>query len=196
MLRVAELDVAAVEIAELALVPHFDSAEIAVGVLADAHAFGIIAVGAKRRRSSGADPFLAALMAAFLFGKALPQRLEKLFQATQRLDLLLFFFGEIFFRQLLEPFDGNFRGQRVFDQIEAFEDMAEHAVELVEIPLVLHQSGARQIIERLDPPVGQILLHRLDQRQIFAQRHRQAGGFQLVEEGREHPGTLLRNGPA
>src|SRR5580704_5671698 len=181
----AELDVA-VEIAELALVPHFYGAEIAVGVLADAHAFGIVAVGAKGRRACRADPFLAALVTAFLLGKALAQRLEQFFQAAQRLDLFLFFFGEIFLGQLLEPLDGDFRGQRVFNQVEAFEDMAEHAVELVEIALVLHQSGARQIVERLDPPVGQILLHRLDQREIFAQRHRQAGGFELMEEGREH----------
>ena len=135
-------------------------------------------------------------MTALLFGETLAQRLEKLFQAAQRLDLFLLFLGEIFLGQLLEPLDGNFRGERVFDQVEAFEDVAEHAIELVEIALVLHQSGARQVVERLDPPVGQILLHRLDERQIFAQRHRQAGGFQLMKEGREHPGTLLRNGPA
>src|SRR5580704_17809910 len=71
----AELDVA-VEIAKLALVPHFDGAEIAVGVLTDANAFGIVAVGTKGGRACGADPFLAALVAAFLFGEPLAQRLE------------------------------------------------------------------------------------------------------------------------
>jgi hypothetical protein len=64
--------------------------------------------------------------------------------------------------------------------------VAEHAVELVEIALVLHQGGARQVVERLDPAVGQVLLHRLDQREIFPQRHRQTGGFELMEEGGEH----------
>src|SRR5579862_6075179 len=195
----AELDVA-VEIAKLTLVPHFYGAEIAVGVLADAHAFGIVAVGAERRCAGCADPFLAALVTALLFGEPLAQRLEQFFQAAECLDLLLFFFGEIFLGEFFQPLDWNFRGQRVFDQVEAFEDVAEHAVELVEIALVLHQSGARQIVERLDPAVGQILLHRLDQRQIFAQRHRQAGGFELMEEGGEHrlsgsspfPGRFIR----
>ena len=135
-------------------------------------------------------------MAALLLGKALAQGFEKLFQAAQRLDLFLFFVGEIFLGEFFQPLDGNFRGERVFDQVEAFKDMAEHAVELIEIALVLHQSGTRQVVERLDPAVGQIHLHRLDQREIFAQRHRQAGGFELMEEGREHRSTLLRNVPA
>ena len=79
-------------------------------------------------------------------------------------------------------------------EIETFEDVAEHAVELVEIALVLHQRRAREIIEILDPPAGEVLLHRLHQREVFAQRHRHAGGFQLMEEGREHvsaaPGVM------
>ncbi len=61
------------------------------------------------------------------------------------------------------------------DEIEALEDVAEHAVELVEIALVLHQRRARQIIEILDAAAGDVLLHRLHQREVFAQRHRHAG---------------------
>jgi hypothetical protein len=66
--------------------------------------------------------------------------------------------------------------------------VSEHAVELVEIALVLHQRRAREIVEILDPPVGQILLHRLHEREVFAQRHRQAGPFELMEESGEHHG--------
>src|SRR6202030_4400672 len=84
----AELDVA-VEIAELALVPHLYGAEIAVGILAGAHAFGIVAVGSEGRRAGRAYPFLAALRAALRCGEPLAQGLKKLFQATQRLDLFL-----------------------------------------------------------------------------------------------------------
>src|SRR5262249_57166979 len=51
----AELD-RVVEIAELAFVPDLHSAETAVALLADAHALGVVAVGAIRRRSGGADP--------------------------------------------------------------------------------------------------------------------------------------------
>ena len=77
------------------------------------------------------------------------------------------------------------------DEIEALEDVAEHAIELVEIALVLHQRRARQIIEILDTARGDILLHRLHQREVFAQRHRHAGGLKLVEEGREHSSHLV-----
>src|SRR5262249_59893019 len=84
----AELDLV-VEILELALVPHLHGAEIAVLVLADAHAFRIVAVGAERRGAGGADPFAAALVAALLLGEALAQRLQKLVEAAHRLHLLL-----------------------------------------------------------------------------------------------------------
>ena len=82
----AELDVA-VEIPKLALVPHLHGAEVAVGVLADAHAFGIVAIGAERRGAAGADPFAAALVAALLLLEPLAQRLHQLVEAAQRLDL-------------------------------------------------------------------------------------------------------------
>ena len=81
------------------------------------------------------------------------------------------------------------------DQVEALEHVAEDAVELVEIALVLHQRRAREIVEILDPPVGEILLHRLHQGEVFAQRHRQAGLLELMEEGREHSGTDLAAHP-
>ena len=90
-------------------------------------------------------------MAAFLLGEPLAQRLQQLFEAAHRLDLFLFFLGEIFFRELLEPLDRDFRRERLLDEIEAFEHVAEHAIELVEIALVLHQRRARQIVEILDP---------------------------------------------
>src|SRR5205085_136247 len=47
--------------------------------------------------------------------------------------------------------------------------------------------------EILDPAAGDVGLHRFHQGQVFAQRHRNAGGFQLVEEGDEHrPKSVLR----
>src|ERR1700747_1026206 len=59
----AEFDIA-VEILELAAVPHLHGAEIAVLLLPDPDAFGIITLGAERGRAGGADPFIAALMPA------------------------------------------------------------------------------------------------------------------------------------
>src|SRR4029077_20129496 len=94
-----DLDVAdaefyiAVEILEFAAIPHLHGAEIAVLLLADADAFGIIAMGAERRGTGGADPLVAALVAALLFGKPLAKRLHELVPA-HRLDLLPFFLGK------------------------------------------------------------------------------------------------------
>ena len=76
--------------------------------------------------------------------------------------------------------------ERLLEQVEALEDVAEHAVELVEVALVLHQRGAREIVEILDAAAGEIGLHRLHQRQVFAQRDGHAGGFQFGEELDEH----------
>src|SRR4029077_3551900 len=78
------------------------------------------------------------------------------------------------------------RGERLAHELEALEYMAEHAVELVEVALALDQRGAREIVEDLDPDAGEVLLHRLHQREIFAQRHRHAGGLELVEKANEH----------
>ena len=64
--------------------------------------------------------------------------------------------------------------------------MAEHLVELVEVALVLHQRGAREVVEVLDAAVGEVGLQRLHQREVFLERDRHLGGFQLMEEGGEH----------
>ena len=88
--------------------------------------------------------------------------------------------------ELLEPFGRDLGGQRIRDVVEALEHVAEHAIEVVEIALVLHQRRARQIVEILDAPAGEVLVHRLHQRQIFPQRDRHAGLLQLGKESRKH----------
>src|SRR4029079_8069649 len=103
----AELDLV-VEILEFPPVPDLDRAEVTVLVLADADAFRVVAVRPERRRAGGTDPFLAALVAALLLPHALAQRFQQLVQAAHRLDLLLLFLGEVFFRQLLEPLRRDF----------------------------------------------------------------------------------------
>src|SRR5690606_23286406 len=85
----ADLDIV-VEILELALVPHFHRALVAAFLLADAHAFGIVAIGAEGRRAGRADPLVAALVAFLLFLHALLQRLHQLVPAAERFDLFLF----------------------------------------------------------------------------------------------------------
>jgi hypothetical protein len=148
----------------------------------------MIAVGAEWRRTRGADPFRAALVAALLFLEALGQRLHQLVPA-KLLDLRLFFFGEIFLGEFAEPLFRDLRRAGIVrHQIEALEDMAEHAVEFVEVALVFHECCARQEIEILDTPVGEIGVgvECLHQREIFTHGDGQARGFQLVEEVDEH----------
>jgi len=128
---------------------------------------------------------------ALLFGETLLQRLHQFVEPAERLDLFLFFFGEEFVGQLLQPLGRDLGLQpRLAHEFEALEGVAENAVELVEVALVLHQRRAGQVIEILHPARGEVGIHRLHQRQIFAQRHGHAGGFEIVEEIDEHPLTL------
>ena len=133
----AELDLV-VEVPELALVPHLDRAVVAVPVLADAHALGIEAIGAVGRGARGADPFRPTLVSALLLGQALAQRLEQLVEPAHRLDLRLLLVGEQKLGELLEPFLGNLR-RLLGWRLDALEAMAEDAVELVEVALVLNE---------------------------------------------------------
>src|SRR5208337_3880902 len=99
-----QLDVArsklriAVEILELAFVPDFDRATAPALVLADAHALGMVAIGAERGRPAGSNPFRAALMAPRLLGEALAQRLHQLVEA-ELFDFRALFGAQILFRQ-------------------------------------------------------------------------------------------------
>ena len=187
----AELDIA-VEILELAAVPHLHRAVVAVLLLADADAFGIIALRAERRGAGGADPLVAALVPALLFLQALAQGLHELVPA-HRLDLLLLFLGEVFLGELLQPFGGNVRLLHGVEQaLQPLEHGAEHAVELVEIALVLHQRRAGQVIEILHRLLGEVGVERLHQRQIFAQGHRDLRVAQRCEELQEHGLQIAR----
>ncbi|MHC2257035.1 hypothetical protein ACVILK_006727 [Bradyrhizobium embrapense] len=124
-------------------------------------------MGAERRGAGGADPFAAALVTALLFLEALLQGLHELVPA-HGLDLLLLFLGEILLGELLQPLLGDLRLAHGVEQaLEPLEHGAEHAVELVEIALVLHQGGARQIVEVLDGLFGEIGVKRFHQGQIF-----------------------------
>src|SRR5262249_33548032 len=134
----AEFDVA-VEIPELAAVPDLDRTEIPVLLLADPHAFRIVAVRTERRGTGGADPLVAALVAALLFLEALAKGLHELVPA-HRLDLLLLFLGQVLFRELLQPFGGDLRLLHGIEQaLQSLEHGAKHPIELVEVALVLHQ---------------------------------------------------------
>ncbi len=118
--------------------------------------------------------------------EALPQGLDQRLEAAHGLDQLLLFVAEMLLEQSLEPFGRNFGGEALPDRLETGKHVPEHAIELVEVALVLHQGGARQIVEALDLALGQIVRHRFHQGEIFAQRHRYAGRSQFLEEGDKH----------
>src|SRR5262249_46667216 len=175
-----------IEILELALVPNLYCAEIAVAVLADAYALRIVSVRAKRRRASRAYPFRTALMAALLFRQSLAQGFEQLVETSHRLDLPLLFVGQVFFSELFEPLGRNVDSDDILQELEALEYVRKHTIEFVEVALILHQGGTREIIEVLDSARGKIRLHRLHQREVLAQRDRHARRLQLMAEGHKH----------
>ena len=76
---------------------------------------------------------------------------------------------------------GNRDSERV-DFDDAFEIGGEHAIVAVEIFLVLHEAGAREVIEILDAPESDLFLQRFDERQELADRDRHAALFQLSEK--------------
>src|SRR6185437_12697897 len=126
-------------------VPYLHRAVAAVLVLADAHAFWIVAKGAERRGAGGADPLVAALVPSLLLGEPLLQLLHQLLEAAERLDLLHLLLGEQLFGELPQPLFG-YLDAGLGGRLEAFEVVAKDTVELVEVALVLHQRAARQVV--------------------------------------------------
>ena len=156
-------------------------------LLADAHAFGIVPIGAEGRGPARADHLVAALVAFLLLLEALLQSLHQLLEAAHGFDLGHLLGGEEFLAHLLEPFLGKVgHVDGVGQRVEALEDMGEDAVELVDVALVLHQGGAGEVVEFLDLHGDDLLVHRLHEGQVFLQRDRDLGGAEFIEEIQEH----------
>ena len=145
---------------------------MAAFLLADAHAFGVVAVGAEGRGARRADHLAAALVALLLLFEALLQRLHDLFPAAELFDLGFFLFGQELLGQRLQPFLGQLRRVVFQRQVEALEDMAEDLIELVEVALVLHQRGAGEEIEILHLSLDDIGVQRFEQHEVLAQAKR------------------------
>ena len=177
-----------VEIAEVAPVPDLDRAEVAVAVLADAHPFRVVAVGAEGRGTARADPFRAALVTPLLLGEALFQGLEQLVPA-ERPDLGLLGLREVLLDELAQPFLGDgARRDRLADALEAPEHLSEDPVEAVEMALVLHERRAGQEVELLDPLRGEVAVEGIEEGQVLAQGD---GHLRVAERGEE----LQQHGP-
>ena len=96
--------------------------------------------------------------------------------------------------ELAQPLLGNL-GCRTLagHRLEALEDMAKHAIELVEVTLVLHQHRARQVVEVVDAVAGDALLHAFHQREVLLDGDRHLGLTQFEEEVGEHWTPLRRS---
>ena len=122
-----------VQISILTSVPHLGCPAVPRALLADANAFRVIAIGAERRGSRRADPFVAALVPPFLLRKAFTQRFHQFLEPAKRLYLRAFFFRENEFGLMTEPFLRQFRRQRFKCVFYAVEVCGENLVEAVKL---------------------------------------------------------------
>ena len=162
---------------------------MAAFILADAHAFGVVAISTKGRGPGGADPLVAALMAALLLFEAFFECFHQLVEAAQSFDLGFFLFRQMLFGHLLEPVGGDVHGLHNLletDLVEPFKGRGKGAVELVDVALVFDHGGAGEIVERFDVVGRKTGLHAVQKAQILVQADRHAALSKCLEEGQEH----------
>ncbi len=133
-------------------------------------------------------------MPSLLLFQPLLQRLHELLEAAERFDQLFLLVGQVFFGEPAQPFLGQvgdvdmpFAGHG----LQPLEHVREDLVEAVDVPFVLHECGARQVVEPLDVVLDQPRIHAFEQRKIFPQRDGDLRSLEFEEEGQEH-GRQLR----
>ena len=174
-----------VQVLELALVPDLDRF-LVLAFPADTHAFGVVAGIAIGGGAAGADPFIAALMALFLLGKALLHGLHQLVPVADLFDRGHLFLAEIFFGDRLQPVQRDILLLGAIAGLQSLEDLGEDLIEPVQLALVLHQRGAGEKVELLRPPIDHIPVQRLQQHEMLLQRYPDPGAAQFVHERIEH----------
>ena len=118
---------------------------------ADADAFGVVAVVAEGRGAAGADPLVAALVPRLAAPRAARAASRiSLSQPPSASMLRLLLLAEQ--RARMSPAAASRPGISVASSasnalLRALEVRGEHAVEAVEVPLVLHQRRAREVVE-------------------------------------------------
>ena len=171
-----------------ALVPHFDGTFVAT-LAANADALRVVAAVAKGGCAARADPFVAALMAFFLFFKALFERVHQLVPA-HFLDGSFLLGREFLLQDFFKPVEGHFFGE-VGQHLHALEVSTKGFVKLVEVLFVLDHHRAGQVVKIVDAAgvrrrADHIGLQGFEQGQVLAHRHRQFGGAQGVEKVDQH----------
>ena len=107
-------------------------------------------------------------------------------QRAERLDLLHLLGAEELLGDRLQPLLGHVDRLLAVVAHHALEDLGEDLVEAVEQPLVLHEGGARQVIERLRRLLDHVAVERLEQHEVLLEAGRNAGGAQFVDEVEQH----------
>lgn len=129
-------------------------------------------------------------MALFLFLEPLLERFHDLVPVAEGLDLLHLLRGEELLGDGFQPVFGDI--DRVLAVIghDPLEDLLEHLVETVQQAFILHEGGAREVVERLGRLLDHVLVERLQQSEVLLERGADPGGAKLVDEIEEH-GRLL-----
>ena len=182
-----------VKIAELAFVPDFNGALVAAGVLADAHAFWVVAIGPEGRCASRADPFGPTLMAALLLFEPLFERFHQFVKAAKRVDFSLFLCAKMLFSHLFQPVLGNVDGVhdgRIGNCLQAFKGGGEGAIKLVDVAFVFDHAGAREKVERVYVVGGDASFHAFKERQEFPQGNGDAAPPKGIKERQKHQARL------
>ena len=125
-------------------------------------------------------------MTLLLLFQSLLEFLNELFEATQTLYFRLVLLRQLLHELRAQPVVGNHRFDDIVQGFKVLKMEPECSVEAVIVLFVFDKNGARQGVEIIHVTKGQPLLHRLEQIQQLAGRHRHAGVLQHMEEVDEH----------
>jgi hypothetical protein len=174
-----------VEIAELALVPHLHGTAAPAAVLPDTNAFRVVAVGTERRTATGAHPFVAAFVPAFLLVQSFAQSFHQFLESAELFDRRALFWRQRQLgaaRQPVRRQPGRVdSGEQVFHALEIF---AEGEVIPVVVALVFHEHRARQAMEGVHGSFRHASLQGRHELQPLIERHR----YPRLAQHEEKPG--------
>src|SRR5690349_9661070 len=183
-----ELDIA-IEVAKRSLVPHPHRAARAA-ICANANAFGIETVGAEPARATRTDPFTATLVPLALLGEASPETRAQRATPAQCFRRAPALIGQVRVELAARPLVGDLAANSEH-RSGTFEIAAKGYVEAVEMLLVLDETSACEHVEIVERARHDACVERLEQRQEFARRYRQAKRLQMQEEANEHRSACL-----
>ena len=100
-------------------------------------------------RSAGITVSITEFLALLLLAQPLPQGLEQLLPTAERCDATPVLRGECSRGERLQPLGRHGSDELRKRPFGTLEDVGKHLIEAVVMALVLHQTGARQVVEVL-----------------------------------------------